>query len=122
MASSKDGAPLPRVQNFKVSAALTSKRMGNRPGGMQLRLSLTVVMRDSLDRPPKSCRAASVGRTLSIHALHWPQVHKVLGKGSYGKVYKVQRNSDDNFYALKASGSGGAVCMGSAWVDEAGGL
>lgn len=30
-----------------------------------------------------------------------PQVHKVLGKGSYGKVYKVQRNSDDQFYALK---------------------
>jgi hypothetical protein len=30
-------------------------------------------------------------------------VHKVLGKGSYGKVYKVQRNSDDQFYALKAS-------------------
>lgn len=30
-----------------------------------------------------------------------PQVHKLLGKGSYGKVYKVQRLSDDKFYALK---------------------
>lgn len=29
------------------------------------------------------------------------KVHKLLGKGSYGKVYKVQRASDDKFYALK---------------------
>lgn len=37
-----------------------------------------------------------------LAALAGPQVHKVLGKGSYGKVYKVQRNSDDQYYALKA--------------------
>ncbi|KAG1667991.1 hypothetical protein FOA52_000635 [Chlamydomonas sp. UWO 241] len=29
------------------------------------------------------------------------QVHKLLGKGSYGKVYKVQREIDAQFYALK---------------------
>lgn len=29
------------------------------------------------------------------------QVHKLLGKGTYGKVYKVQRECDDKFYALK---------------------
>mmetsp|Transcript_14076 Transcript_14076/g.30512 ORF Transcript_14076/g.30512 Transcript_14076/m.30512 type:complete len:392 (+) Transcript_14076:244-1419(+) len=29
------------------------------------------------------------------------KVLKVLGKGSYGKVYKVQRDSDEQYYALK---------------------
>ncbi|KAG1667982.1 hypothetical protein FOA52_000626 [Chlamydomonas sp. UWO 241] len=29
------------------------------------------------------------------------KVHKLLGKGSYGKVYKVQRETDGQFYALK---------------------
>lgn len=35
------------------------------------------------------------------------QVHKLLGKGSYGKVYKVQRDSDGQFYALKETELGG---------------
>ncbi len=30
-----------------------------------------------------------------------PQVCKLLGKGSYGKVYKVQRGADESHYALK---------------------
>eukprot|EP00798_Chlamydomonas_sp_ICE-L_P002825 gene2825-4982_t len=34
------------------------------------------------------------------------KVHKLLGKGSYGKVYKVQRNSDDQYYALKETNLG----------------
>ncbi len=33
-------------------------------------------------------------------------MHKLLGKGSYGKVYKVQRESDDKFYALKETDLG----------------
>jgi serine/threonine protein kinase len=35
------------------------------------------------------------------------QVHKLLGKGSYGKVYKVQRGTDGQFYALKETELGG---------------
>lgn len=38
--------------------------------------------------------------------LRFLQVHKLLGKGSYGKVYKVQRASDDKFYALKETDLG----------------
>ncbi|GAX75126.1 hypothetical protein CEUSTIGMA_g2570.t1 [Chlamydomonas eustigma] len=34
------------------------------------------------------------------------KVHKLLGKGSYGKVYKVQRESDDKYYALKETDLG----------------
>ncbi|GFH33643.1 protein kinase domain-containing protein, partial [Haematococcus lacustris] len=33
-------------------------------------------------------------------------VHKLLGKGSYGKVYKVERTSDEQFYALKETDLG----------------
>ena len=31
----------------------------------------------------------------------FPQVQKLLGKGSYGKVYLVKRTSDGKLYALK---------------------
>mmetsp|Transcript_909 Transcript_909/g.1359 ORF Transcript_909/g.1359 Transcript_909/m.1359 type:complete len:516 (+) Transcript_909:145-1692(+) len=34
------------------------------------------------------------------------KVLKLLGKGSYGKVYKVQRATDDQFYALKETDLG----------------
>ncbi|KAL6757723.1 kinase-like domain-containing protein [Haematococcus lacustris] len=34
------------------------------------------------------------------------KVHKLLGKGSYGKVYKVERTSDEQFYALKETDLG----------------
>lgn len=48
------------------------------------------------------------GRRLTgAFGFRFVQVKKVLGKGSYGKVYKVQRNSDDQYYALKV-GCGGA--------------
>jgi hypothetical protein len=35
-----------------------------------------------------------------------PQCHKLLGKGSYGKVYKVERESDKQLYALKEADLG----------------
>lgn len=34
------------------------------------------------------------------------QVHKLLGKGSYGKVYKVEREGDKQMYALKEADLG----------------
>ncbi|KAG2435017.1 hypothetical protein HYH02_012014 [Chlamydomonas schloesseri] len=34
------------------------------------------------------------------------KVHKLLGKGSYGKVYKVERESDKQLYALKEADLG----------------
>ncbi|PNH01947.1 Serine/threonine-protein kinase Nek7 [Tetrabaena socialis] len=34
------------------------------------------------------------------------KVHKLLGKGSYGKVYKVERESDRQLYALKEADLG----------------
>lgn len=34
------------------------------------------------------------------------KVHKLLGKGSYGKVYKVERDSDKQLYALKEADLG----------------
>ena len=33
-------------------------------------------------------------------------MHKLLGKGSYGKVYKVERVSDGKCYALKETNLG----------------
>jgi hypothetical protein len=33
-------------------------------------------------------------------------VHKLLGKGSYGRVYKVERESDKQLYALKEADLG----------------
>lgn len=33
-------------------------------------------------------------------------MHKLLGKGSYGKVYKVERKSDKQLYALKEADLG----------------
>lgn len=33
-------------------------------------------------------------------------MHKLLGKGSYGKVYKVERESDKQLYALKEADLG----------------
>ncbi len=44
--------------------------------------------------------AATPSRTLHL------QVHKLLGKGSYGKVYKVERDSDKQLYALKEADLG----------------
>ncbi len=48
--------------------------------------------------------------TPHTHSLHRnflaPQVHKMLGKGSYGKVYKVERVSDGKCYALKETNLG----------------
>ena len=36
---------------------------------------------------------------------------KLLGEGSYGKVYKVQRASDDGFYAMKETNLSGLSQM-----------
>lgn len=47
-----------------------------------------------------SAVAATPSRTLHL------QVHKLLGKGSYGKVYKVERDSDKQLYALKEADLG----------------
>ncbi|KAJ9529689.1 hypothetical protein QJQ45_014469 [Haematococcus lacustris] len=70
---SNGSAALPRLQNFKVALRTTD-----------VRPHLT-------SRPPPN-RHALIARA---------QVHKLLGKGSYGKVYKVERTSDEQFYALK---------------------
>ena len=53
-------------------------------------------------------QAAAVPSAISLtqYISRYNKVHKLLGKGSYGKVYKVQRASDDKFYALKETDLG----------------
>ena len=54
-------------------------------------------------------QAAAVPSAISLTQYiisRYNKVHKLLGKGSYGKVYKVQRASDDKFYALKETDLG----------------
>jgi serine/threonine protein kinase len=37
----------------------------------------------------------------NVASMIWMQVQKFLGKGSYGSVYRVKRNDDQNVYAVK---------------------
>ena len=79
MASSADG-PMPKVANFKVC------KLSQYDDGVV---------------PVLSCHHPRISAVICFL-----QVHKLLGKGSYGKVYKVQRASDDKFYALKETDLG----------------